>query len=416
MRERLLATFVLLTVITVVLYGVPRAFIVAELATESLRRDVARAASIVGANVTTEELAGRQLTEAALARDLGPDDHVTWVGNDGTSLTAGQPFQETDERDIVAEGAVDGLGYVRLVRPASTVNLAVFEAVLPIALIGLALIAASVVAGWVLAARLSRPFRQLADAAERLGEGDFEVSTPDKSVREANAIARALRTSARQLAESLRREREFASNASHQLRTPLTGLRLRLEDLTMWDEVPDAVRDELEASIGEVDRLADTVTGLLELGRHGNYGGSVRVDVADLARNARERWQPVAALSERNVVLGQLHPATIAVPEGAVGQALDVLVSNGLRHGEGEVTIETFAEREHVRIRVRDQGPGVPEASSDVIFERHVKGERSSGDGIGLPLARDVAASFGGSIAVLSGPPTTFDLLLPLDR
>ena len=108
--------------------------------------------------------------------------------------------------------------------------------------LGLVLLAA--VTGFLLAKRLARPFGELADAADHLGQARFDVALPHYSIPEAEAIGAALRRASTQLDSLVEREREFAANVSHQLRTPVTALRLTLEDLSMWPETPPTVAAE----------------------------------------------------------------------------------------------------------------------------------------------------------------------------
>lgn len=411
MRDRLLGAFVGLTVVVLLLFGLPRAFIVAERTREAEQRDLARIADTTRGLVQNQLAGGREVGVDDLQALLGPDDgvRVTGPGLD-PPLTAGRALDDGVELTATASSTrVD----VEVGRSTAAVRRRVVEALTSIALVGLAVLALAVGAAFLIARRMARPFSALAAAADELGRGRFDLALPETRIGEAVAIREALAASASRLHETLRREREFASNASHQLRTPLAGLRVRLEDLTYWPEVPEDVRAELEAGIADVDRLADTVTGMLELSRRGRYGDAEHLDVPDLLRATVTRWADAARREGTTVHLARVDAAAVHAPPGAVAQVLDVLVHNALHHGHGTVTLESAADDGHVRLRVRDEGSGVTSADQARIFERHARGVDSAGEGIGLPLARDVALSLGGRLTVGVGAPTTFELVLP---
>src|SRR5205085_11352066 len=111
--------------------------------------------------------------------------------------------------------------------------------------------------------------------------------------------ADAVERSGTRVAQLVLHEREFSANASHQLKTPLAALRLRLEDMTMWPETDDALRKELEASVGEVDRLTGTVEDLLALAREGGIGSSAELDLHEATAGVASRWQDRFGASER---------------------------------------------------------------------------------------------------------------------
>jgi signal transduction histidine kinase len=209
------------------------------------------------------------------------------------------------------------------------------------------------------------------------------------------------------------RQRAFSANASHQLRTPLTALRIQLEELVYDADDPDEVRTAVGRLVDEVDRLSDTVTTLLEMARRGRFGHERRVDLAHLVRGVAARWQPLARQQGREVALGSIAAVEELVPVAAFTQIVEVLVDNALDHGRGTITLGLQEAGTHVRLTVQDEGEGLlPEAAAR-LFERDERGERSSGEGIGLSLADEIARRVGGRLVLLPGAPTTFELLLP---
>jgi signal transduction histidine kinase len=410
MRERLLAAFAGLTLLTTLLFGVPRAFIVAELTRVSEARVLERQADVILAAIDAAERFGGDVDVDALAAGVDPDEGFRYRPADGPGVDGGTPL-EADDLLVVRETPTGGT--VEVWRDRAAVDRRIATAIVPIVVVGLGVLAVGVGLAWVLARRFARPLQQLATAAEQLGEGRFELDVPEQDVREAAAVARALRTSAARIAQQLRAEQEFSSSASHQLRTPLTGLRLRLEGLLGDPGLNEDARCEVGAAITEVDRLAATVADLLEMARTSTIGtrGTVRID--ELAERSAERWGAVAAEDGRAVQVVAAEDAVVAASDHVLEQVLDVLVDNALCHGHGDVSIAVSVPAGAVRLRVQDEGDGIDGELAARIFDRHVSREGSPGEGIGLALARQLVTALGGRLVLVSGAPTTFDVLLP---
>ena len=408
MRDRLLAAFVTLTVLVVALYGIPRAYQVAGMVRAQEERKIERSVDLV-AVVLAEHLAdGDEVTEEFLEPMLNRAETLRYVAPDGTEIVAGPRFHPAPS-DIVMTRDVAGGGTVTLTRAGGLVDERVSAAVYPLVAIGLGLVLVSAGVAVVVARRLARPFGELAASAERLGRGQFDLDVPRYAVPEADQIGASLRTAAERLADVVRREREFSANASHQLRTPVTALRLQLEDISLWPETPESVREELQHSLGELDRLSSAVTELLAMSRGRLTASAVDLDLADLVDAAVERWSALAP-EGRRVVADAADPVPCQVAPGPVGQILDVLVDNALKHGAGTVTVSARDEGTHLAVAVANDGA---RPTSTDIFRRRVTGSSSGGEGIGLAVARDLAHALGGRLTLAPGATTAFVLELP---
>jgi signal transduction histidine kinase len=205
----------------------------------------------------------------------------------------------------------------------------------------------------------------------------------------------------------------FARRVSHQLRTPLTALRVRTEGVALWPDLDREVRTELHGMLQELGRLWETVETHLELARSGRSGHETELDLGDVLAAARDRWTDGARDRGRDLVVRADEPVRAVLPAGALTQVLDVLVENALEHGDGAITLEQVIEPSVVRLRVTDEGPTVPVPQASRWFTEGVRGPRSSGRGMGLPLAQELARSIGAHLALAATDATGFDLILP---
>ncbi len=306
MRSRLVLALVGTTFAVVALYGIPRAFVLADNVHEQEQSRLDHSAELVAVALIERTRSGSPITEAFLAGLLEEGEGLSLVSNSGSQTMVGTPAD--GDGDISASRSVDGVGRVELMRSGGQVDEMVSDAILPLALLGLALLVVSGMIGTLLARRLSRPFRELADAAQQLGDGRFDLEVEHYDIPEAEAIGEALRGSASRLHALVGRERDFAVNASHQLRTPLAALRLELEDLSLWPQTPPDVGQQLTTSLADVDRLAAAVDQLLESERAHRARSARDLELLGLVGGVVDRWRPRFQAAGREIVLAPSDP------------------------------------------------------------------------------------------------------------
>ncbi|MFJ1793411.1 ATP-binding protein [Kitasatospora griseola] len=273
----------------------------------------------------------------------------------------------------------------------------------------LAVQAAVALAVWQ-AKRLARPLTDLAETAERLGSGDPRPQGRRYGVPELDRIAEVLDTSAERIARMLTAERRLAADASHQLRTPLTALSMRLEEITTLAEDPDTVREEAAIGLQQVERLTDVVQRLLTNQRDPNSPTAVSFCLDDVLKQQVEEWAPTLRDGGRQLVVEGLRDVAVIGTPGTVSQVLATLIENSLMHGAGTITLRARRSGSSVVAEVQDEGPGVPRELGNRVFERAVSGRNSTG--IGLAVARDLAEADGGRLELLSLRPPVFALFL----
>ena len=406
MRRRLIVAFVSMAVMIIALYGVPRAVMTAELVQSSQAQRVDRMAVLLSALVSERERVG-PVTPDLFEALLRPEDGVTYVDADGDTVRFGASADADDLRKTVD---VKGGGTLTVTRSGSYVTQLVSDAVTPVILIGVVLLFVSVLGAILLGRNLSRPFVKLAGTARELGTGGLSPEPEKYRFPEAAAIDRALRDSADTLERRIRREHEFAANASHQLRTPITAVRLELEDLSLWGETPPVVRAQLDHAVQEIDRLADAITQLLALARGEAAAESPSAPLEQTIRDAAERWRQQANATGRSIRTDTLDETLGSAP-AAASQILDVLLHNAIKHGRGTITITAVRRAEYVTVQVADEGP---RPSGNSIFQRRPEQRTAtSGEGIGLALSAELAESLGGHLLLEGDETTRFSLILP---
>jgi signal transduction histidine kinase len=281
--------------------------------------------------------------------------------------------------------------------------------------LGLPLLTAAIAGAWVLsgtvARRAARPVEELAEAAGRLGTGDPRPVGRRYGMAELDQVADGLDSAARRVTSLLTADRELAIDASHQLRTPLTALSMRLEEMIASADEPEVVREEGTAALHQAERLADVVTQLLSPARRA-VGSAALISVDKIVLQQITEWAPAFRRAGRKIVLVGESRLQAWVTPGGLAQVIATLLDNALMHGKGTVTIRRTQAGRSVVIEVEDEGEGVPAELVSRIFERSVSG-RPEGTGLGLALARTMAAADGGRIVLARRRPPVFAVFLP---
>ncbi|WP_043686028.1 ATP-binding protein [Streptomyces xylophagus] len=406
MRRRLIQSTLAVVLVVIAVFGVSLVIVetrtISNSAQERVDSEALRLASIVdsrilGAEIVDSEVLRTQVTEDRYAVIRIPGDPVIAVGTKPT----GDVIRSTAKGE---EGET-----VTVMEPRSTVTREVGRTLLIIGAVALLAVVAAVLLAVRQANRLASPLTDLAETAERLGSGDPRPRHKRYSVPELDRVADVLDSSAERIARMLTAERRLAADASHQLRTPLTALSMRLEEITLTDD-PDTVKEEATIALTQVERLTDVVERLLTNARDPRTGSAVSFDLDEVIQQQLAEWRPAYRSSGRAIVSsGKRHLQAVGTP-GAVAQVLAALIENSLMHGGGTVALRTRVTGNQAVVEVTDEGPGVPTDLGARIFERTISGRNSTG--IGLAVARDLAEADGGRLEMLQLQPPVFGLFL----
>lgn len=335
----------------------------------------------------------------------------------------GQRYSNTLQTDLlyvavpIATGGVLH-GAVRVTYPLSFVNDRIQDNRLVLAAVGGVALLVVFVVSVILARSLSQPLARLQRGAEALGRGELDrrVDVP-AGPHELHSLARSFNTTAARLEQLVGAQQDFVADASHQLRTPLAALRLRLENLE--DDVTPAGRDDLGGAIEEVARLSLLVDGLLALARAEELGSTPEaIDVGAVVEGRRDAWTALAEEREVRIEVAAEPAHAIATP-GRLEQVLDNLLNNALDVAPTGSTIELVVDHtdDEVRIRVADAGPGMTDEQRARAFDRFWRAERgATGFGLGLAIVRQLIVADAGTVTLATSAADGLEVTVSLPR
>jgi signal transduction histidine kinase len=437
--RRLVATYLILAAVVLAALEVPLGIVNARGQRHDLQQRVERDAVAVAALVEDALQAGSRPGDPTLVRTVRryadrTGARVVVVGEDGTALAdsddqreLGRDFSTRPEIARALDGAVatgtrhsetlggDLLyvavpvasggtvqGAVRISVPTSRLDALVRRYWLILGAVALIVLGVVALAGLWLARWVSRPLTDLRDATRRTGAGDLSVRAgTTEGPAEVRELASSFNDMVRRLEQLVGTQEKFVADASHQLRSPLTALRLRIENLQY--EAP-AAADEFESALAEVDRLSRLVDGLLVLARAERTAHRRVVhDIGAVVRERADAWRDAAA--ERGVAIDvDVAPfAAAALAPGALEQILDNLIANALEFAPPESAVSLVARRDAAVtvIEVADRGPGMSPQERAQAFDRFWRGQESRpGSGLGLAIVKSLVEAEDGSVAL----------------
>jgi signal transduction histidine kinase len=397
-----------IALVAVIVFGIPLAFVLDRVIHDTAQARVERDASRVAHQLETANVDAppATLTEqlVRILHDAGLDgDSVAVQYPKPSTLRVATP---TIAHAVKASAAGPKGTVVTLRAPAGDADARVRRVLLLLALLAFAGLVGALALALLQSHRLTAPLGRLSRSATRLGEGDFSHATPRSGVAEIDGIADALDSSAERIDRLLRAERSFSTNASHQLRSALTGLELRLEELASSSD-PE-VQAEATAALEQTHRLGSTVEELLALARTGRTGMVAEFDLADLARAHALDVSAELRRDGRTLSIDAPKRVPVVAAVGALGQALDIVLSNAVRHGRGKLKVRVTSDERHAIVEISDEGRGFDDPAT--AFEGR---PTDDGHGIGLALARTLVSAEGGTITIRRAVPPIVRIELP---
>ncbi|MGW3244208.1 ATP-binding protein [Streptomyces sp. NPDC001070] len=407
MRRRLIQSTLAVVLVVIAVFGVSLVLVEARTIENSAKESVdSEAVRLVGI-VESRMIGDERISREVLAQQIAPGRYalVQIPGAEPISIGIKPTGQVIASQQTGEHGET-----VTVEESRSKVSQEIGRTLLIILAVALLAVLAAVVLAVRQARRLGSPLTDLAETAERLGSGDPRPRHRRYGVPELDRVADVLDRSAERIARMLTAERRLAADASHQLRTPLTALSMRLEEIIATAEDQETVKEEATIALGQVERLTDVVQRLLTNARDPRTGSAVVFDIDDVIKQQVEEWRPAYRSAGRAITSSGTKRLRAVGTPGAVAQVLASLIENGLMHGSGTVAISTRVTGTQVVVEVTDEGQGVPPELGARVFERTVSGRNSTG--IGLAVARDLAEADGGRLELLQQRPPVFALFL----
>ena len=367
MRERLTLAFTGLALVILLVVVLVRSIAVENIVRSNEQDHLSAHADQAARVFDARFEAGESITRDEVATFTGDEMRmsVTRPGRATTSFQ-GAGFAVGDLGEPLRAEQTAGLTTVEVVESDAAMRLTIAEQMSSLMALMLALVVVAAFAGLVLANRLTRPVVELAESATMLGRGRFDIPQPRSKIPEVVALGAALQSSAEQLRRSIHRDREYIQHTSHVLRTPLTGLRLELEEALLADDLDDDVRRTLTRCLKGVSRMQETVAEVVDFERTRGLVNAAESRVVDLGLHVATHWRDTLPPS-RQVRTFVDAGEELAVTPGPVEQLLEQVLADVHRHGTGAVSLNFEAAEGHLRVRVASG----PAAAGTVPAERH---------------------------------------------
>ncbi|MEV0178771.1 HAMP domain-containing sensor histidine kinase [Streptomyces sp. NPDC050625] len=385
-----------------------------------------------GSRVLVADHRGVVLTDSAalapVGKNLSAEPDISAALRDHPVVgSRSAPFAGGDVLFATVPGGSDAVVpcVVRTVYALGPLKAKIHGTWLALGFVGVGVLAAASLIGFALARSITRPVRALELATAQLADGRItDPPATDHGPPELRRLAASFTTTATRLQHLLHAQQAFASEVSHQLRTPLTSLRLRLENFE--PHLAPCAQDSLDKAVGELERLSRMVQGLLALARLEN--SAIRPEPVDLRAVVADRvaiWTAFADEQQVDLVVSGATAVRVWAAPGALEQIIDNLLSNALRAsppgtaitlavidapGEGSRTVS------EAELHVIDQGPGMTESERRRAFDRfwRAAGADHDGTGLGLPMVRQLTRASGGEVTLETAPGGGLDAVVRL--
>ena len=411
MRQRVLQATIITVLLAVLLLGIPLGYSWLILQRQNLANQANQIVDAIRIDTEDRLQEGGQIDEALLQSHVDEQTDLNiavTVTYEDVEYTAGDP-PGADPLKRNTHGASGQAITVYI--PQSDVRAHTASAWVLITVAGLAALSIGVSVALWQAQRISMPLARLSRRAEAMGAGRSRGPWQPSGIAEIDDVAEELARSGAMLNERLEAESRLASDASHQLRTPLTALSMRLDEILATSS-EEWVRDEARISLEQIDRLTEVVHDLINAPRSSQRRTPGVVELRSVLTQQSEEWSPAYRRAGRELRVQVPRSAAVWGSTGPLTQVVATLIENALAHGDGRTTVKVRRNDHSTVIEVADEGSGIDEELGSQIFERSVSGRSSSGTGVGLALARTLVEDDGGRLELLTERPATFGVFL----
>ncbi|HLS77526.1 MAG TPA: HAMP domain-containing sensor histidine kinase [Nocardia sp.] len=419
MRRRILRSMLAVLTVTTVVFGLPLVYLawlwVEDITRNDLRDRLDRVAVEVMVQEGPDGRVEGDLDLRAVRAIVPVDGRLTIVYPAASDNAARADIGVPMVHDPLVESLAMGTsGSLRLEVPSAPIKKMQRQAAAVVALAVLASLGAAVTVAVVTARRVADPLRDVAARAARLAMGDFRPDPRRHGISELDRVSDVLDSATVEIAGRLQREHALVADVSHQLRSRLTAVRLRLDELSAHRD-PEVVH-EAEEAMAQVDRLTEAIDDLVRASRDEDAADRDPIPVMEELRGVIEEWKPPFGEAGRTLVLTGDDSLRARITPSRLREAVTVLVDNALIHGGGVCTVSVrevrpgFAREPLVCVEVADQGEGVRDELAPHIFDRGFSAGGSTG--VGLALARALIEADGGRLELQQRRPAVFRVFL----
>ncbi len=412
MRRRILVLVMSTTAFALVLLGVILMTVIWQLMSIATQSRADATASIIALSVDEKVNAGLTPQTPALEGLARNNDAYVTIDIKATgdheagSFTLGEP---TSASGWTATSMDNEVTVTVLIPTSVKVAQVAGQGVIVLAIALIALGIATAVA-WFYTRRLTQPFEDFKDFIASVATGDRRGLKQRYGLPEVDMVAEVLDVGISRFDDMLERERQATQDASHQLKSPLTAISMRLEEISTTDDL-DVAHDEAAIALGQVERLAGVVDEVVGVMRGQRSSMPVDFAIDDMVQAQVTEWLPAYRAAGRGLQVSGREGIRVHAEIGAQAQALAALLENSLAHGAGVTTVRVRQTSGWAVIEVADQGEGVAPEVEGRVFDRTVSGARSSG--LGLAVARTLVSGDGGRLELISARPAVFAIFLP---
>jgi signal transduction histidine kinase len=276
--------------------------------------------------------------------------------------------------------------------------------------------------------RLTRPLTNVVNSIDRLTEGYMEEEVSIKGYYEIERISDSFNKMINRMQKIENSRQEFVSNVSHELKTPITSIKVLADSLLMQEDTPaELYREFLVDITEEIERENKIINDLLSLVKLNKTSGDLNIssiNINELLEQILKRLRPIAKTRNIEMVYESFRPVIAEVDEVKISLAISNLIENAIKYNteDGWIRVSLNADHKYFFIKISDSGIGIPEDVQDLIFERFYRVDKarsreSGGTGLGLAITRSVIQMHRGAIKVYSkeGEGTTFNVRIPLN-
>jgi two-component system OmpR family sensor kinase len=434
MNRQLIRSYILLVAVAILLFTVPVAFTLTKQLRDDTELSVLREANTMALLLGNgDSTSCGALTKVAKAYDAKTPDtvQVTPTGRcapdlpapvaDAALTRAVQDNKSTTDwgsdfvwgKNLTITVPAQGDAAVRIVYSTSDMTQRLWSIWGFRAALAVLVLAAAAAIGAIAARRITAPLRELNGMASKFSDGDLTARSQVTGPPETQTLARTLNQGAERLDTLVASQRIFVADASHQLRTPLTALRLSLDNIADGTD-DEFVREDVEQATAEVVRMSRLVNGLLVLARaEAKVTAAEPLSLRDIVDERLSVWRPAA--DERGVTIalrgsgGADGRLLVLASPGHLDQVLDNVLSNALEVSPdgGTITVRAEPRGDELELTVADGGPGMSDAEKSRAFDRFWRGQGltgRSGSGLGLAVVKQLVTDDGGTVTLADAP------------